>query len=417
MTSSVAAHRLVIRTPAPVATQESLRSWADARLAEPKVMLPIGSQQPLFDIPEGVAYFNTAYNGPLLKASRARLVAEAGAKAHPWERPSADFFANAERVRELAADLFGGDTDGYAIVPAASYGLSAAARAIEPTLQPGDRIVLLDQEFPSNVLPWRRVAGETGASIITVPTPHDGDWTTPTIAAIRAGVRVAALSNCHWTSGARLDLLAVGEACRAVGATFVLDATQALGAMPFDVDVVQPDFVVAAGYKWLLCPYGFGLMYVAPRWRDARPLEETWLKRTNAENFSQLVNYSDEYARGARRFDVGEACSALLPGAIAALEQLRAWTIESIASSLGNVNGRIQSRLEAMGFFLPPRAQRCPHMFGARVPERITANLVDALRVRRVYVSQRGSSVRFAPHLHVTDADVDQLFAALDTVG
>jgi len=380
-------------------------------------MIPIGSQRRLFDIPDGIAYFNTAYNGPLLSASRERLVVEAGAKAHPWEQTSKDFFINAERVRELAASLFGGDADGYAIVPAASYGLSAAARAIEPTLKAGDRIVVLDQEFPSNVLPWRRVASETGASIVTVPTPDDGDWTTPTIAAIRDGARVAALCNCHWTSGARLDLIAIGQACRDAGAILVLDATQALGAMPFDVDEAQPDFVVAAGYKWLLCPYGFSLMYVAPAWRDARPLEETWLKRTKAENFAGLVNYSDEYAPGARRFDVGETCSAVLPGAIAALEQLRSWTIEGIASSLADVNRRIEARLEAMGFALPPWAHRCPHMFGARVPDRITVNLVDALRAQRVYVSQRGSSVRFAPHLHVTDADVDQLFAALDTIG
>jgi len=379
-------------------------------------MLTIGSQRPLFDIPPGIAYFNTAYNSPLLNASRARLIAEAGAKSHPWERTSADFFSNAERVRELAAEVFGGEVDGYAIIPAASYGLSAAARAIEPTLKPGDRIVLLDQEFPSNVLPWRRVAQETGATITTVPTPIDGDWTAATLSVIADGVRVAALSHCHWTNGARLDLVAVGKACRAAGSALVLDATQSLGAMPLDVEAVQPDFVVTAGYKWLLCPYGFGLTYVAPRWRDARPLEETWLRRTNASNFSELVNYSDDYMSGARRFDVGETCTAILPGAIAALEQLRAWTITEVARSLSEVNGRIQARLEALDFELPPPGQRCPHMFGARVPARFAGNLVDLLRARRVHVSQRGSSIRFAPHLHVTEADIDQLFAALESV-
>jgi selenocysteine lyase/cysteine desulfurase len=75
----------------------------------------------------------------------------------------------------LAASLFGGEADGYAIVPAASHGLSAAARAIQPMLKTGDRIVVLDDEFPSNVLPWRRVAEETRAVVTTVPTPADGD--------------------------------------------------------------------------------------------------------------------------------------------------------------------------------------------------------------------------------------------------
>src|SRR5262249_39160366 len=106
-------------------------------------MLTIGSQRHLFDIPSGVAYFNTAYNSPLLNASRARLIAAAAAKSRPWERSAPDFFADAERIRELAAGLFGGDSDGYAIIPAASYGVSSAARAIEPTLAAGDRIVVV----------------------------------------------------------------------------------------------------------------------------------------------------------------------------------------------------------------------------------------------------------------------------------
>lgn len=374
----------------------------------------VPSQRSLFDIPPGIAYFNTAYNAPLLNASRARLIAGASAKSHPWDRKAPDFFADAERLRTLAAALFGGDVDGYAIVPAASYGVSAAARAIEPTLKPGDRIVLLDEEFPSNVLPWQRVARETGAIITTVPTPADGDWTTAVLDVLAGGARVAALPHCHWTNGARLDLPAIARACRTAGVTLVLDLTQSLGAMPFDLDAVQPDFFVAAGYKWLLCPYGVGLMFVGERWRDARPLEETWLKRSNAEDFAGLVRYSDRYMPGARRFDVGETCIATLPGAIAALEQLQAWGIETVAESLAAVNGRVQTRLEALGFDLLPASARCPHLFGAQLPRGAAPNFVDALRQRHVFVSQRGSSVRFAPHLHITDADVEQLFQAID---
>ncbi len=380
-------------------------------------MFTIGSQRHLFDIPSGVAYFNTAYNSPLLNASRAKLVAAAGAKSRPWERGAPDFFADAERVRELAAGLFGGDSGGYAIIPAASYGVSSAARAIEPTLTAGDRIVVVEDEFPSNVLPWRRVAQETGAVVVTVPTPHDGDWTAATLVALEQGARVAALSNCHWTNGARLDLVRIADACRAVGAALVLDNTQSWGAMPLDLASVQPDFVVASGYKWLLCPYGFSLMYVGPAWRDARPLEESWLARTNAEDFTSLVGYSDTYMPGARRFDAGEKCTALLPGAIAALEQLQAWGVPQVAESLGAVNQRVQMRLEALGFELPPVAQRSPHLFGARLPKGHSGDLIGTLRANNVFVSQRGSSLRFAPHLHVTEDDIDQLFGALAKAG
>jgi len=380
-------------------------------------MFPTGSQRPLFDIPQGVAYFNTAYNGPLLNASRERLVAAAAAKSRPWLREPADFFADAERVRDLAAGLFGADADSYAVIPAASYGLSAAARALEPSLRPGDRILLLAEEFPSNVLPWRRAAEASGAAIETVPVPADGDWTTAVLEALQPGVRVAALPHCHWTNGARLDLAAIGARCRAVGAALVLDATQSLGALPLDLAAVDPDFVVAAGYKWLLCPYGFGLMYVAPRQRGGRPLEETWLARTGAEDFAGLVNYSDTYRPGARRFDVGETCvGTVLTGAVAALEQLQAWGVGAIADTLAGLNRRIAARLTDLGFDVPAEALRGPHLFGARLPAHYDGDLAGDLRARNVFVSRRGQSVRFAPHLHVTEADLEQLFEALEAV-
>jgi selenocysteine lyase/cysteine desulfurase len=378
--------------------------------------IAIGSERPRFDIPDDIAYFNAAYYSPQLNASRSALVAAAGRKSRPWEQLPPDFFADADRFRELAASLFGGDADGYAVVPAASYGMSAVARAVQPTLRFGDRIVVLEEEFPSNVLPWRRVAQETGATIVTVPTPADGDWTSALLTAIAGGVRVAALCPCHWTNGAALDLATVGAACRTAGAVLALDATQSLGAVPLDVTRLHVDFVVAAAYKWLLCPYGVGLLYVAPPWRDARPLEESWLARANAADFAALVRYSDEYLPGARRFEVGEKCTALLPGAIAALEQLHTWGVAEIARVLGAINARLQERLDALGFTLLPPPLRSPHMFGARLPARSSGNVVGALRERGVYISQRGSSLRFAPHLHVTEADIDRLLSALEAV-
>jgi selenocysteine lyase/cysteine desulfurase len=99
---------------------------------------------------------------------------------------------------------------------------------------------------------------------------------------------------------------AVGEAARAVGAPLVLDLTQSLGVMAFDATAVQPDFAVAAGYKWLSGPYTLGYLYVAPQHQSGEPLEENWINRERSEDFSQLINYRDGYQPGARRFDMGE---------------------------------------------------------------------------------------------------------------
>ncbi len=377
-------------------------------------MAIIPSQRHLFDIPEDIAYFNIAYYSPLLKESTNRLVAAARAKSHPWERTSAQFFEDAETIRALASGIFGGDRDGYAIVPSASYGVSIAARAIEPRLKPGDRILVIAEEFPSDVFPWMRTAQEVGAALVTVPYPADGDWAAAITDRIDKSVKVVNVSTCHWTNAAYIDLIPVARACRDAGALLVVDATQTLGAMPFPMTEIQPDFLVTAGYKWLLCPYGFSLLYVSERWRDARPLEEAWQARSNAEDFTSLANYSDTYKPGARRFDVGEKCTALLPGAIAALEQIAAWGVENIAATLSEVNSRIAAHLEQLRFRLPQKAHRCPHMLGAQMPEGRTGNMVAALKERNIYISQRGNSLRFAPHLYVNRHDEERLFEALD---
>jgi selenocysteine lyase/cysteine desulfurase len=346
--------------------------------------------------------------------ARDRLLAGARAKSQPWNRAPKDFFDDAETIRGLAADIFGGSAESYAVIPAASYGLSTAARAIEPHLKAGDEILVIAEEFPSNVLPWKRTAKEVGATLITVPTPDDGDWTQAILRGINAKTKVVSISTCHWTNGAVIDLRPIGKACRAVGCILVVDATQTLGAMPLQLAEIDPDFLVAAGYKWLLCPYGFGLLYVAERWRNARPLEETWLARDNAKDFTALVKYSDNYMPGARRFDVGEKCTpTILPGAIAALEQIKSWGVANIAASLAVINSRIASRLMELGFSVPDEGQRCPHMFGARLPADCQVNFVAELAKQKIYISQRGSALRFAPHLHVSDADVERLLVAL----
>lgn len=381
-------------------------------------MAVLPPQRELFDIPEEIAYFNCAYNSPQLNESRRRLLAGVDTKSRPWERTPESFFVDADRIRSLSAELFGGDADGYAVIPAASYGLSTAARAIEPMLGPGDRILVMAEEFPSNVLPWKRTARERGSILETVVPGKKGNWTDAIIERIDSGVKVVALSTCHWTNGAPVDLDRVGEACRQVGAAFVVDATQSLGAVPLSVTESGPDFLVAAGYKWLLGPYGFSILYVAEQWRNARPLEESWLARRNAEDFAGLVNYSDHYMPGARRFDMGEKCTpTILPGAVAALEQIKAWGVPNIAESLAAVNVVIADRLQQLGFRVADESLRSPHMFGAQLPSGYDRNLVSELKADNVFISQRGSALRFAPHLHVNQKDVHRLLAGLGGAG
>src|SRR3990167_3499689 len=211
------------------------------------------SQRHLFDIPRAVAYFNCGYMSPLL-----RTAVEAGReaiqrKAYPWTLTPPDFFRELQQLRELFGALLGTTPDDVAVVPSVSYGMAIAARNLP--VGPGQRVVMLDGDFPSVVYAWQARCAAAGAEAVLLPRPEDHDWTRVVLEAIDDRTAVAALPACHWTDGALLDLVQIGDRLREVGATLAVDTTQSLGVMPFDLKAVRPDFLAAAAYKWLLGPY------------------------------------------------------------------------------------------------------------------------------------------------------------------
>lgn len=373
---------------------------------------PLPCQRPLFDLPREIAYFNAAYMTPLLRASLEAGTAGLARKARPWTIRPADFFSEPERARELAAKLLGVDAEGVAIVPAASYGIAVAAANLR--VGPGRRVLVLADQFPSNLYPWRRLVAEQGGEVVAVEAASDGALGPALLAALDERVAIVALPHCRWTDGRIVDLETVGKRCRAVGAALVLDLTQSAGALPLDLAAVAPDFVVTAGYKWLLGPYGLGFLWVAPRHRSGRPLEEGWITRAGAHDFARLVDYTDAYAPGARRFDVGERSSfALVPAAIAALEQLLAWGVPRIAATLARTNRELAARLAGLGLEALAEELRGPHFLGLRLPDETPADLVERLAAAGVFVSRRGVHLRITPHLYTDAEDCDRLVAAL----
>ncbi len=225
---------------------------------------------------------------------------------------------------------------------------------------------------------------------------------------------MAALPQVQWTSGGRLDLVRIGAACRQFGAALVLDLTQSLGALPFSVSDVRADFAVAASYKWLLGPYSVGLLYVAPQWHGGSPLEENWIPRANARDFSSLTLYTEKYDAGARRFDVGERSNfALLPAAVRAMRQLLEWDVAQISETVGALNRRLAEAAAELGFTAPFEPLRAPHYLALRRREAIQKELPEMLAAGKVFVSARGSSIRITPHVYNTTEDCDRLIDCL----
>jgi selenocysteine lyase/cysteine desulfurase len=372
----------------------------------------LASQRDLFEIPEDVAYFNCAYMSPLLRSAREIGEKALARKSHPWSISPKDFFEDVEVARDLFAELIHAESEGIALVPSASYGINVAATNLP--LAKSQRILLLEEEFPSNVYAWQELAKRSGAIIEAIKRPEDGNWTKALLEHINERTGIVAVPHCYWTDGSLVDLRQVGKHVREVGAALVVDATQSIGAYPLDIAEIQPDFLVTATYKWLLGPYSLGFLYIAPQHRQGIPLEFPWTGREGSEDFAQLVNYRQSYQPGARRFDMGERSNFLsLPMMNLALKQLLQWEIPQIQATLREFTTQIEHQSRALGFQSVASEYRCGHMIGLRHISGLPGQLPADLAQEKVFVSVRGDSIRISPHLYNTAEDVNRLFSLL----
>ena len=357
----------------------------------------------MFEVPAEVAYLDAAAWSPLPRSVRAAGEAGMRVKSLPWAHPRSEVPPWTERARCAAAGLIGASADDVAVVGSVADAVAIAARGIAPV--PGGRILRVAGEFPSLCYAFDRVAAESGMVVEAVPRPADGDWTAALLEAVaRPGappLAVATLTPLHWADGTVIDLDRLVPAVRAAGAALVVDATQAVGAVPVDVARWKPDFLAFPTYKWVLGPYSLAFLYAAPHRQDGPPLAE------NAGNRPPAV--------GARRYDRGECHDPVgLPMAATGLELLAGWGVPAIAARLRASIDRLADGAEALGLAVPPPALRCPHILGVTVPG--ADDLVAQLQSRNVFVSARLGRLRISPHVWVDEADLSHVLAALEAV-
>ena len=375
-------------------------------------------QRDEFSLPRDVHYLNCAYMGPLSRVTQQAGVAGVLRKANPSTIVAADFYDETNQARALFARLVNVEAaNRIAIVPSASYGLATAARNL--ACAAGQNIVVTAEQFPSNVYVWRKLARQRNAQLRTVSAlslqQRGAAWNEALTEAIDERTAIVAVPHVHWTDGTRFDLERIVARARSFGAAVVIDGTQSVGALPFDVQRIKPDALVCAGYKWLLGPYSLGFAYYGPRFDDGEPLEENWIAREGSEDFRALVSYRDQYQPAALRYDVGERSNfALMPMAVAALQQILEWQPERIQRYCRALFAAAMPELRDLGFAVENDEWRGAHLFGVRMPASIDLAALHAdLQRANVAAALRGSALRVAPNVYNDGSDVEALMKVL----
>ncbi|MBL4593932.1 MAG: aminotransferase class V-fold PLP-dependent enzyme, partial [Flavobacteriales bacterium] len=236
------------------------------------------TQKEKFNLSKDVIYLNTAYSAPLSKEAEQIGIEALSKKCRPNEYNGSDFFEPVEKLKTLFAQLIDvPNPQNIAIIPSVSYGIATVASNV--CLNEGDEIIVIGEQFPSNIYSWKRVADKSNSTIITVSAPETTSnrgqlWNESILNAINENTAVISIPNVHWADGTIFNLKAIREKATANNALLIIDGTQSIGAMPFSVEEIKPDAVICAGYKWLMGPYSLGLAYYGEYFNNGIPIEE-----------------------------------------------------------------------------------------------------------------------------------------------
>jgi selenocysteine lyase/cysteine desulfurase len=380
-----------------------------------------------FPVTDRLVYLNHAAVGPLSHAAYSAMERHAREQRDLGALNWRDWIGESVEFREEAAALIGSDPSEISILKNTSEGISFVANGLR--WKEGENVVTTDLEFPSNSVPWRRLASR-GVECRLVTTRNGAFTAADVEPRIDPKTRILSVSSVYFHNGFRPDLAELGDLCRAKGILFCVDAIQSLGAIPMDVRAARIDFLAADGHKWLLGAEGTAIFYGAAEARDRlEVLESGWL---NVQRGDEMLGVSTELRKDGRRFEAGSLNTNGIYGLRASIALLRHIGIENIEREVIWVASTLAAALESLGLELrTPRPIRSGIISVAapqdvdiprlrelsEAPDQLADPLVlfhRWLEMNDVICSVREGMLRFAPHFYNDEEDIERVRETLE---
>jgi len=374
-------------------------------------------RQEWFEI-EDATYLNLAGESPMPKISIRAVQAALEAKKYPHHKPDSTFFEVPNRIRASLAKLIGGKPEEIALTSGASAGVAAVAYAL--TWKPGDEVITAKGEFPLQYTTWKPMEEREGLKLKIVSPRERFITADDLIAAITPRTRLVSVSMVRYDDGSLLDAARVADACHKQGALLLLDVSQSCGALPMDVNQLGADFMVCAGYKWLLGPFGTGFFGAKSEHLGIiRPGPFNWMAVEGSHNFAAL-NFADpKPAANAKRWDSPEWASYFNFNLVAmdvSVDFVVRMGPELVAAHNHKLIELLFERLPKDRYVIASptnAARRGPYgCFAARSREK-TAEVYQRLWKENVVVSLREGNIRVSPHLYNMERDIDRLISVV----
>lgn len=360
------------------------------------------------------AYFDHAAVAPLPEPTVQTIHSWAAEAACEGDTVWARWVQRTEDARQLAAELIGADPGEIALVGNTTTAITLVAEGL--AWEPGDNVVLPDNEFPSNVYPWLNL-NSRGVEVRRVAVDEGRiDWNR-IAEACDARTRVVSVSWVGYATGYRIDVGQAAEVAHDQGALLLLDAIQGLGVFPLDVRASGVDFVAADGHKWMLGPEGMGLLYLRQEHLpQLRPLGVGWNSVVHHHDYSKI---QFDLRPTAARYEGG---SQNMVGAAALGASLRVLADFGLSASASAVGDRIVQltddaceRLSALGATICSNRQSA-HRSGIvsfEFPGQDPGAVRRQAHRAGVALNCRAGRLRISPHAYGNEADLERLVESL----
>ncbi|NOZ40176.1 MAG: aminotransferase class V-fold PLP-dependent enzyme [Planctomycetes bacterium] len=321
-----------------------------------------------------------------------------------------DWARQVNETRAAAAELIGADTDEIALVPHTTAGINLVAEGLD--WQPGDNVVTLDDEFPSNIYPWMHLQ-RLGVETRRVPTTHGRVDLDQLASHCDERTRVVSVSWVGYANGCRRDLDAIAGIAHRRDALFFVDAIQGLGVFPLDVTKTPIDCLAADGHKWLLSPEGAGIAYIRRECLSRlTPTSVGWNSVVHAADFSRIEL---DLKPTAARYEGGSHNMAGFLALGASLRMLLDAGVENIATAILELTDRAAEELTQVGAVIcsPRSADTSSGILSIELPS------CDPVAVRRHCLAQgvalacRAGRIRISAHAYNNEEDLTRLLNAL----
>jgi selenocysteine lyase/cysteine desulfurase len=377
------------------------------------------SQKHLFSLDPDIHYLNCGYKAPLMKTAEQAAIKALIQERNPTSIAPEDFFTLPKEVKARFAELVNCDTLQVALIPSSSYGFATALANVICDI--GQHAIVLEDEFPSGYFSLKTWCDANQAELKVIGPDKNSatlgeSWNRNLLESITDETALVLMSSVHWMNGLKFDLESIGQKCKSVGVIFIVDGTQSVGAADMDVKRFKIDALICASYKWLLGPYGMGISYFGQAFEGGQPLEESWMNRTNSQDFANLTNYDQEYSESSGRYNVGEMSNfILLPMLNEALKQVSEWTVSEIERYCHELTIPLYEYLKSRNVVLEDERYVSHHLFGLKLPEDVDGELLKSnLLNKKVSVSNRGGYLRVSVNMFNTTKDIEKLIQVLE---